>query len=226
MNKEKILIVEDEAIIAMDIKNIIVKLNYIVTNVVSNTQDVINSIKDNEPDIILMDIDLDGNSDGIQTVELIHCLKYIPVIYLTGFYDDETISRAIQTNPVGYLLKPFSKDELKVAILIGLSKSTTFSEDNSLYKKYKHLGFDYYFDEVNKKLYDNGYVIKLGQKEIKLLNILVEANQESVSFETIIDEIYKDAVVSNDTVRTLVYRLRRKLNYKLISSVPFFGFKL
>jgi len=224
MNKNKILIVENEAIIALDIQNTIKKLNYHVTNIVSNHDDVIESIEKNEPDIILMDIQLDHDKDGIDIVKSIYETKYIPIIYLTGSYDDETINRAIKTDPIGYLLKPFNAAELKAAILLGLSKNDKLNE--SLHTNHKYLGFEYYFDEKNKKLYHKDHVMKLGTKEIKLLNLLVEANGESVSFETIDTEVWEDYSVSNDAIRTLVYRLRTKMNYKLITSVPFFGFKL
>jgi len=149
MNKNKILIVENEAIIALDIQNTIKKLNYHVTNIVSNYDDVIESIEKNEPDIILMDIQLDHDKDGIDIVKSIYETKYIPVIYLTGSYDDETINRAIQTDPIGYLLKPFNAAELKAAILLGLSKNDKLNE--SLHTNHKYLGFEYYFDEKNKK---------------------------------------------------------------------------
>jgi CheY-like chemotaxis protein len=122
MKKVKILIVEDEAIIAMDIEKTIIELGHKVTNNVNSTKDIFQSIENDEPDIILMDIDLKQEVDGIEITKKIHQKKYIPVIYLTGYDKDEIMERAIETNPIGYLLKPFNRAEIKSNILIGLSK--------------------------------------------------------------------------------------------------------
>ena len=219
-SKIKILIVEDEKIIALDIQSSIIDLGYNVTQTVKNYDEAINSIKNNEPDIILMDINLKNSKDGIQTATDIQKIKNIPIIYLTAFCDDATINRAIQTNPVGYLTKPFKIDELKSTILLGLfkAKQEKYLETNKL-KGYKYLGFNYYFDEQRSELYYESKAIKLTPKEKQLLKLLIDAKGETVPFDIIEYELWDDTTISSSTLRTLIYRLRTKLDYKLIETV-------
>ena len=141
--KTKVLIVEDETIVALDIKRAIQNLGFEVTNTVTTFEEAIACVKENTPDIILMDINLENSIDGISIAYEIKKTNDIPIIYLTAFCDDETINRAIETNPVGYLLKPFKIDELKSTILLGIFKSKT-TQNKIRNKEYKSLGNNYY----------------------------------------------------------------------------------
>ena len=122
MTKTKILVVEDETIVALDIKSALKKIGFEVTNTVTNHDDAIKSVQANKPDIILMDIHLENSKDGIETAQDIQKIENIPILYLSAFSDDETIDRAVQTNPLGYLTKPFKREELKTTIHLGLYK--------------------------------------------------------------------------------------------------------
>lgn len=225
MIKKKILVVEDETIVALDIKSALRKLGFEVTATVTNHDDAIKSVKANEPDLILMDINLENSKDGIQTAHDIQKIKNIPILYLTAFSDDETISRAIKTNPVGYLIKPFKREELKSTVQLGLHKIDMTNQTN-IDKNCQHLGFDYYYDLQNQNLFYKTAPIKLSIKENLLLKILVEANGSIVPFSELEYHIWPDDPISNSTLRTLIYRLRTKLEYKLIETIPSFGCKL
>jgi DNA-binding NarL/FixJ family response regulator len=108
MTKAKILIVEDQAIVGLDIKSALQKLNFEVIGAVTNYTDAINSIQKDSPNIIIMDINLDNSKDGIETATVAKQINPdIAIIYLTAFADDTTIHRAAHTDPVGYLVKPF-----------------------------------------------------------------------------------------------------------------------
>ena len=172
-----------------------------------------------------MDINLGQDKDGIDIVRDIHAIKYIPIIYLTGLDDNQTILKAVKTNPVGYLIKPYNEQELKANIILGLYKSEKNRVD-SLDHDHKHLGSNYYFDTVNQKLYFNNNIVKLGLKETKLLNLLIDANGDTVSFETIESAVWGNHSVSSDSIRNMVRRLRNKLDYKFIKSIPCVGFRL
>ena len=106
MPKEKILIVEDERIVAEEMRQTLQKMGFTVTGVVSKGQDAIKAVSENPPDLILMDIRLKGEMDGITAAGVIMEKFSIPVIYLTAYSDDETIQRAKMTKPLGYILKP------------------------------------------------------------------------------------------------------------------------
>ena len=223
--KTKILIIEDETIVALDIKSALANLGYVVTSIATNHTEALMSIEENIPNIILTDINLENSIDGIEIVQEIQKTKNIPVIYLTAFSDDDTINRAIQTNPVGYLLKPFQTNELKSTILLAIYKSKQpFTQTR--HNRYKYLGNNYFYNEEKKKLYFKEVEIKLTQKESILLDILYKEKGNIVPFETIEYLIWEDASVSDSTLRTLIYRLRSKLEYKLIETIPLHGCKL
>lgn len=221
VNKSKrILIVEDEKIIALDLEDSLMELGFEVTNTVKNFDEAILSVKENEPDIILMDINLQNSKDGIEVVTEIQKTKNIPIIYLTAFCDDNTINRAIQTNPVGYLTKPFKIDELKSTISLGLFKARQEKEEiSNRIKGYKSLGSDYYYDVHKQDLYYKSELIKLTPKERQFLQLLIDAKGKIVPFDIIEYELWDDTKISSSTLRTLIYRLRTKLEYKLIETI-------
>ena len=122
MNKVNILIVEDEIIIAKNIARKLRNLNYNVSKIVSSGQAAIDYINREKPDIILMDIAIMGEMDGIETASKIQEIADIPVIFLTAYASEEIIERASQTGCYGYLIKPFKDKELQATLKIVLSK--------------------------------------------------------------------------------------------------------
>ncbi len=225
MAKIKILIVEDETIVAFDIEGVLESLGYEVTDAVVNYDEALKSVNNKEPDIILMDINLENSKDGIQIAEAINQIKAIPIIYLTAYSDDATIQRAAQTNPVGYLTKPFKKDDIKSTIILGLHKIKQI-QNSQLTQSYLAIGENYRYDIKNSSLYYDNIPIKLSTKERLLLNILVEAKGNIVTFETLEHQIWSDKTVASGTFRVLVYRLRSKLDHKYIETIPNFGCRL
>ncbi len=123
MNDAKVLIVEDESIVALGLKRDLTKLGYGISDIVSSGEEAIVKAGEHRPDLVLMDIKLDGEMDGIQSAELIRKKFMIPVIYLTAYADDDTLQRAKVTEPFGYILKPFEKRSLQSTIEMGLYKS-------------------------------------------------------------------------------------------------------
>ncbi|MEO8512569.1 MAG: PAS domain S-box protein [Ignavibacteria bacterium] len=132
----KIFIVEDEAITALDIKNKLEKLNYEVVGIKNRGEDALKLINKTNPDIILMDIILKGELDGIETARLINIQRKIPVIYLTAHYDDDTIERSKSTNPYGFLLKPLNDRDLNSCIRMALFR---FETENKLSESEENL---------------------------------------------------------------------------------------
>ena len=120
----RVLIVEDEQIIAADIKYTLLKYEHEVVGIAATGRDAINKIEEFRPDVILMDIMLDGDMDGIETVRYINDRFSIPVIYLTAFSDDATMKKAFETKPEGFLLKPFEEIQLKAVVEMAYHKST------------------------------------------------------------------------------------------------------
>lgn len=112
MGKNRILVVEDEIIIAMEIKATLKKLGYEVPGIATNGIDAIDLCRKTEPDLVLMDIRLKGDMDGIEAAEKIMGLYDTPIIFLTGNSDEEIVNRAIAINPAGFLIKPYREREL------------------------------------------------------------------------------------------------------------------
>lgn len=121
-SKTRILIVEDEKIIGLDIKHTLERIGYEVATIVKSGEAAIDLTGELKPDLVLMDIMLSGGISGIDAAEAIRRKFGIPVIYLTGLTDEETFDKAKITQPFGYLPKPFDQKGLHSAIEMGLYK--------------------------------------------------------------------------------------------------------
>jgi CheY-like chemotaxis protein len=122
MDIKKIMVVEDESIIAEDIRMSLIKKGYDVPFVVSMGEVAVEKVKENKPDLILMDIMLAGKMDGIETASAIRSKFDIPVIFLTAYCDENILARAKITEPFGYLIKPFKDRDLFITIEMSLYK--------------------------------------------------------------------------------------------------------
>lgn len=119
--KETILVVEDDAIGAMDLNGILTSLGYSVLGPVSSGAKALDKIKDTTPDLVLMDITIKGDINGIETAKLIKDQIEVPVIFLTAHSDEKTVKQAEQVNPAGYIIKPFDGVKLRKTIESTLS---------------------------------------------------------------------------------------------------------
>ena len=124
MSNSRILIVEDEGIIAKDIQSTLNRSGYSVIGIASSGEEAIKKAMEIHPDLVLMDIVLEGAMDGVEAAEHIRDHFDIPVVYLTAYSDDTTLQRAKITEPSGYILKPFQEKELYTTIEMALYKHT------------------------------------------------------------------------------------------------------
>jgi CheY-like chemotaxis protein len=124
------MIVEDEWIIANDIKNCLVDLGYMVTAIVATGEEAVAGATGDRPDLILMDIMLRGEMNGIEAARQIRKKLRIPIIYLTAYDNQYLVEQAKQTENYGYLLKPFKDRELHIAIDLALHKAAKESESS------------------------------------------------------------------------------------------------
>jgi two-component system, response regulator PdtaR len=122
MSKASIFIVEDELIVADDLKLTLQNLGYTVTGMTQTGEIAIEQVPGYKPDLVLMDIQLGGSLDGIETADWIRTHLGIPVIFLTAHADDENLDRAKVTEPYGYIIKPYDERELRSVIEIALYK--------------------------------------------------------------------------------------------------------
>lgn len=127
----KLLIVEDEMIIAANISLQLSQLGYEVTGIVPRGEEALIHVKENPPDIILLDINLKGELDGIETAREMQRTQNIPVIYLTANIDDVHFNRAKGTHPYGFIAKPFKKLDLQRAIELTVSQIKVANVENT-----------------------------------------------------------------------------------------------
>lgn len=125
MEDVKILVVEDEGIIGLNIKKKLKSFGYTVPAIVATGEEAIKMAEITFPDLILMDVRLKGDMNGVETAEKIRKNFDIPVIYLTAYSDDEVLEKAKKTEPYGYIVKPFKADDLRSNIEIALYRHKT-----------------------------------------------------------------------------------------------------
>jgi len=139
MAKAKILVVEDERIVAKDIVKSLQRLGYLVVASVASGEEAIKKVHETQPDLVLMDIMLKGEMDGIEAAEVIKSSSDIPIIYLTAYADDKTLQRAKVTEPFGYILKPFDERDLHTTIEIALRRHLAEAATRIALEKEKEL---------------------------------------------------------------------------------------
>lgn len=220
MKKKEILVVEDNIVIALDIKKIVKELGCTVS-ITSSFDETISYLERITPDLIIMDIIIKGSKDGIETSSYIKDIYNIPIVFLTSYVYDDLLQRALDIKPEFYLSKPYRKEGLKSSILFILHKiEKKICENRTL------IAEDYYFDKSTYDLYKGSNLIKLGEKEKKLLQILFKERGKTLKFNELESAIWLKEVPSNSSLRTLVYRLRNKIDNKFIESIPYYGFRL
>jgi len=122
MTGECILVVEDEAVVAEEIQESLKELGYSVPVIVTSGKEAIKEAERIKPDLILMDIVLEGKIDGIAAADSIRGSYDIPVVYITAYADDNTVERARKTHPFGYIVKPFTQQQLNSTIKVALTQ--------------------------------------------------------------------------------------------------------
>ncbi|MFO7991757.1 MAG: response regulator [Thermoplasmata archaeon] len=180
---EKVLIVEDEKIVAQDIKNKLQDLGYSVPGIVDNGEEAVKIAGKEELDIVLMDIKLKGEMDGIEAAQQIKEFD-VPVIYLTAYANDDLLERAKVTEPFGYIVKPFEAQDLKIGLKMGLYKHKMERKLDESREKYRTLfnnaGIPMLLmnddgevtlvnDEINRSFNHGGAYVKEGMKFTELL---------------------------------------------------------
>ena len=123
LDLKRILIVEDEGIVALNMQHSLKRLEYDVVGIAGTSTEALALAQTERPDLVLMDINLGAGGDGIDTAARLLAHRRTPVIFLTAYSEDATLKRASDTGPYGYLLKPFSERELHATIQMALERS-------------------------------------------------------------------------------------------------------
>jgi DNA-binding LytR/AlgR family response regulator len=162
MGNIKVLVVEDDFIIAHDIVTHLKSNGYDILGVVQSGEVAIAKVKRESPDILLLDIKLDGELDGIETAEVVNNIVNIPIIYITASTDPESINRAKKTSPHAYIIKPFNFNNLQAAIELAIYNfSSEKKADISEARNYQ-------YPETNEYLSGNAVFIKKNRRLQKI----------------------------------------------------------
>ena len=180
MSKINVLVVEDESIVSKDIQHSLKKLGYNVVGASATAERAIDMAKSENPDIVLMDIMLKGDMNGIQAADEIRKTCAIPVIFLTAYADESTLSKAKITEPYGYILKPFKEIDLHTTIEMAIYKH---GKEQEIVKQR-----DLLYSLVESRDSQQGYVfVKANSKLVKLKNediYYIEALKDYVVIHT------------------------------------------
>ncbi len=190
MTEIRILIVEDEPIIAEDISSALEKNEYKVSGIVYDMEDALHELKTNTPDFALLDINLSGEQEGIQIAEIISRDYHIPFVFLTSYSDKGTLDKAKHTEPSGYIVKPFSEAGLYSTIEIALYN---FAQKNK--NKFPELSLQ----AINKSLPES-----ISEREFELLSLIYNGNTN----QQIADTLF----ISLNTVKKHINHMYLKLD--------------
>jgi len=224
MNDLNILIVEDESLVAMELSSEVSSLGYNAVDYATNSRMAKNFFDKYDINLIIMDVNLSENIDGIDLYENLN--TEVDVIYITAYKDEDTISKAILTKPVGYLVKPHNEYELQALLKMASAKINHIEVKKKMQSNVIDLSQGYSFNNKKGKLFFDSIEISLSFKELKLLKLLIKNRGELVTYKMIEEEIWENETVNNTSLRTLIYRLRSKLEHKLIESVFKNGIRL
>lgn len=245
MEKNTIIIVEDDEITALNLKLSLQKHGYKILDICDNISSALVSIEKNKPHIIIIDISLQEGSDGIALGRKIRKSYSIPFIYLTSYSDNDIITEAIVTEPYGYIVKPFDPSSLHATIQMAIFKydmeckrieeaNASIIDEESveklLYAKKEinrpvvPFGGAYYIDISKNETYHNGQKLKLTKKENAILRLLVAKLGTIITFNQAISYVWKEDGATENSIRTLVWRLRSKLPTDIIKNASGIGY--
>ncbi len=210
-NAVKVLIVEDEKIVALDLARKLKSLDYEIVDMISTGEQAYSTVEKKQPDLILMDIRLKGEMDGIEAAESIRAEFDVPVIYMTAYADEYTLQRAKITEPYGYILKPYEEKTLHTTIEMALYKHNI---EKKLYESERWLS-------ATLKSIGDGIIATDKNGKVKMMNHVAETLTGRAQKEAIgnnLDEIF---VIIDERTREEVENPVNKVfnNEKVINMV-------
>lgn len=222
--KKKILVVEDEFISAEYLKELLMGDGYEVVDIVNSGDRAIEQSVCLKPDLILMDIMLKGGMSGCEAAVKIHQHnKEIKIIFLTAYAEEEMIEYAVDADATAYLMKPYRENEIlaTIKLIFAHEKEMVVQIDTESI----HLTKGYSFNLKQQRLFKENQEIHLGKKPLRLVEILAKNRNISVSNEQLCTYVWGES--KNDrTLRSLIYRIRRLLDYDIIENVNGLGYKM
>lgn len=188
MSAIRVLIVEDDPIISEDIRDMLTNVDYQVVGAAYDKMEAIEIIDNNKPDLVLLDINLNGNYEGFEVAEHINKTRKTPFLYLTSYSGKEIVNKAKDTFPMGYIVKPFNERELFSSIEIALHNFSKFIIPLDL----------------NRKTINNLIVNPLTEKEFDVLKGLYQGKTNQ--------QLAEEQFLSINTIKTHIKNIYEKLD--------------
>lgn len=214
-----VLVLEDDPIIAMDIKEIIDDMGGFCGVIASDFQSALHAASKHNIGIVVSDIQIKGQTDGIETTKRLVDMYGMRIIFLTSYSDEQTLHRASVVSFDGYLLKPFREEELVASLRLSAMK---INAEHAILD----IGSGYTYDKKRRVVFFGGSAVSLAPKEERLFLLLLHSRGNVVPFGYIDDAIWGDESVVDATRRQLFHRLKQKLKGLTFTAVKFGGYKM
>ena len=226
-NNLRVLIVEDEPSIAKLLQKILIQLECEKVWTCSSALCAFEIVKQEKIDLIFMDLNIEGNIDGIQCAKQIISQNDVLIAFATSYSDTDTLDEAIDVNTLNYLVKPYGKKDIEITLnLAKASRRKSQQITNKTKEKLIYIHHNYTIDTVLRQVSEEGEIIKLSKKEFELLVILAKYAPYTVHRDKIIKEIWNNRTIAASTLRETITRIRKKLPDIVISAVHGIGYQL
>jgi len=208
---KKILIVEDELITQRYIKTTLKKMGVEIIKCSSNSIETIKLLEKHSFNMILMDINIKGQVDGISLARDILEDINIPILFISAYNDDDTIDEILEFSSDGFISKPFTSRDLEIAVKVSYKNFITKTQiqNSKVIDRDIILNSEYSFSLKKRVLYFNNQEVELTLNQLKLIEVLVENINNTVSIEQLESIIWYEKNMSNSILRTLIYSIRK-----------------
>lgn len=211
--KLNVLIIEDDALEAHYLKKIILSNNHNVVKVSKNSEDALKTAKNIHIDLVISDINIDGDIDGVECSAILQDMYGVCVIFTTACNDMITLEKIAKVDYTGYVIKPFRRDEIEANINLAILKHNLLEKKNII-----NISDEYAYSYEKKELYFKNTLVELRKQESKFLELLVKSKGAILSHRVIDYAIWDGKFVEDVTRRQLIHKFKK--------NVPNFPFRL
>lgn len=225
-----ILIVEDEFINAQFVAQFLTSLSHHVVGIAATAGEALRYINSSSIDFVFMDINIEGDTDGIRLAELLNQKISIPTIYMTAFGDSHTIEEASETNIYGFIIKPFDAQDIQAAFSVAIQRLQSEKEQRNHLKVHHEsiidLGNHYRYDLKRKTLYCREKCVLFTKNESKLIHLFCLHYGEIVPFDHIRACGWGEKSIAESTMRDTILRIRKKIPLLTLENITGIGYCL
>jgi len=215
-----IIIVEDDSLTALFLQESVEDLGHTVLGTFDSAKPLLEKVNNMNVDLAFMDIEINGKMDGIECAAILQNKYSISSIFITSYQNSSTINDAMDSSPLGYLIKPVSETEIEACLAVA---SRTLKKSPPKIVNDIQIG-DYIYTFESKTLTLNNELIKLSKNEYKVIDILCNSYGNVVETQELVQSIWQESENRTDSLRELIYRLRKKLPSININSLSKSGY--